>query len=60
MRTICVIVDLFEAMFDLKHIEENFPCFIKTNKLTNTYAEVSIECRQEDAKAIEEVLSRVV
>ena len=59
MRTICVIVDMFEALFQLEEIRDNFPCFINSNKLTNTYAEVSIQCREEDAKAIENILSEV-
>lgn len=60
MRTICVIVDMIEALFQLEEIRDKFPCFINTNKLTNTYAEVSIQCREEDAKAIENILSEVV
>ena len=59
MRTICVIVDMFEALFQLEEIRDSFPCFINSNKLTNTYAEVSIQCREEDAKAIENILSEV-
>ena len=60
MRTICVIVDMLEAAFQMKKIINNFPCFVSTNKITNTYCEVTIQCRQEDAAAIENILSEVV
>lgn len=60
MRTICVIVDMFEALFQMEQIRDNFPCFINTNRLTDTYVEVSIQCREEDAEAIENILSEVV
>ena len=60
MRTICVIVDMFETLFQMEEIKNNFPCFISTNRLTDTYCEVTIQCRQEDAKAIENILADVV
>ena len=60
MRKICVIVDMMEACFDLQYIEKDFPCFMEFNKIDNTYCEVTISCRQEDAKAIEDRLSRIV
>lgn len=60
MKTICVIVDMFEALFQLEQIRDNFPCFININRLTDTYEEVSIQCREEDAEAIENILSEVV
>lgn len=60
MKKICVIVDMMEACFDIKYIEEEFPCFIEYNKINNTYCEVTITCRQEDAATIEDRLARVV
>ena len=60
MKTMCFIVDMFEAYFQVKEIKEKFPCFVIPNKLTDTYCEVTIKCREEDAKAIEDILADVV
>jgi hypothetical protein len=63
MKTICVFVDMsiFYTQFILAHIAVCFPCYINSNPV-GTYgeAEVSIECRQEDAAAIENLLSTIV
>ena len=61
MRTICV--EIKDTRFNyniIKAIEELFPCFINIKVIDNNYIEVTIECRQEDAGAVERHLSYIV
>jgi hypothetical protein len=63
MKTICVFLDMsiFYTQFILAFIATSFPCSINSNPVgMNGESEVSIECRQEDAAAIENLLSTIV
>lgn len=61
MRTICVIIeDTIENYEIIKKIENDFPCFTDYEMKENGYMELSIQCRQEDAGAIERVLASLV
>jgi hypothetical protein len=62
MTTICVILNLkdFDTILRLDDALIMFPCFIKADPLGSGMYEVSIECRQEDAAAIETMLAPYV
>ena len=61
MRTICVIIeDNMDNYKVIEKITEDFPCFYDFKELENGYIEISLQCRQEDAKAIEKRLSKIV
>jgi hypothetical protein len=54
-------MSVFYTQLILAHIANSFPCFINSfPNGTVGLAEVSIQCRQEDAAAIEKLLSPLV
>jgi hypothetical protein len=62
MTTICVELDLmdYEVAAIIDNIHDRFPCFITMDPLGFGLYEVSIQCRQEDAAAIETMLAPYV
>ncbi len=60
MTMICVFVKFDEANKTIDKIANDFPCFVYVEALEDGWAEVSVNCRDEDAKAIEKRLAKWV
>lgn len=60
MTIISVFVNLNEANKTINQIANDFPCFVHVNVLEDGWAELSVNCRTEDARAIEERLAKWV
>ncbi len=60
MTIICVFVKYHEAKETIKEIEETFPCFVYKELLEDGWTELNINCREEDAVAIEDKLAEWV
>ena len=60
MTIIGVYIQWKEGLEVVKQIENDFPCFTDYTILDEEYAEVTINCREEDAKAIEKRLAKWV
>ena len=61
MTTICVFIkDTLEAEERLERMTEIFPCFVDIETIEFDYIEVTIQCRVEDAKGIENRLADLV
>lgn len=61
MRTICVIIaNNLTNYWTITKITEEFPCFYNVGTIKKKDIEIAITCRQEDAKAIEDRLAKLV
>ncbi len=63
MRTICVMLkETFNCNETIVKITNNFPCFVSIEYLEEDsyWIELTIKCREEDAGAIERLLSPFV
>ena len=58
MTIIGVYIQWKEGLEVIKQIENDFHCFTDYTILDEEYAEVTINCREEDAKAIEKRLAK--
>lgn len=61
MTSICVNVENTPINTTaVNYIIHHFPCFVREKAIDNSYLEIDIKCRQEDAKSIEKVLASIV
>lgn len=63
MKTFCVYINLCSAYacMMLENLSNDFPCFIETgNPDSMGIAELTIQCREEDAASIENMIADLV
>ena len=61
MTTICVLIEDTIANYKtINKIIEIFPCYYNYKRVFGCLLEITIRCREEDAKAIEDILADVV
>lgn len=60
MTIISVFVFWEDAKETIEKTENDFPCFTNVTLLEDGWAEFSVNCREEDAKAIESRLAKWV
>ena len=58
MRTIDIFAENTNELYTaLETIANRFPCFVETTPIEMNWMEIKIECREEDAASIENILA---